>query len=549
MRRFLALLPALWLLAVPATSLGHSERESFYPNFNRDTKTFGPATGSVPKYRTTGSSLVVCKSDSEDRIRRHLSGTLERKNLSLLERCRFHDIQAAVNAAKNGYRILVLPGIYREEPSREVPADDPKCKDDYTKSEGADVPTYEYHRKCPNSKNLIAIVGDDGDADRRCDDKCNIQLEGTGRFAAQVVIRGAGFGETHGSKLNLIRADRADGVYLRNFEIEYSDFNNIYALETNGFVFDKIISRYSREYGFLSFTSDHGLYNNVATYGDGDSGVYPGSGPEGHCKRYGIEIRNANSFHNTVGYSGTAGNGIWAHHNRFHHNAVGMFTDSSLPGHPGMPEDCVKWENNRIYSNNLNLYSDERDSYCKNTPPEKRDPKTVCPSFGFPMGIGIGIAGGNDNIIRNNRIWDNWRYGTYQFWVPSALRGEDPTGQSDEGTTNPYETSHRNRYIGNLMGVRPDGKADRNGVDFWWDEEGGGNCWSGNSGPGDGDAVSAPTSDPGPPLRSLPGCPEGSVFSPGNPGKGAMIAPCATWSEQDRDPPGCDWFTLPPEPK
>ena len=40
------------------------------------------------------------------------------------------------------------------------------------------------------------------------------------------------------SKLNVIRADRADGVYLKNFTVEYSDFNNIYVLETNGFRID-----------------------------------------------------------------------------------------------------------------------------------------------------------------------------------------------------------------------------------------------------------------------------------------------------------------------
>ena len=114
----------------------------------------------------------------------------------------------------------------------------------------------------------------------------------------------------------MIRADRADGIHLRNFTVEFSDFNNIYILETNGFAMQRIQSRYSREYGFLSFTSDHGLYDRLEAFGSGDSGIYPGSGPEGHCQRYGIEIRNVNSHHNTIGYSGTAGNGVWAHDNK-----------------------------------------------------------------------------------------------------------------------------------------------------------------------------------------------------------------------------------------
>jgi hypothetical protein len=50
------------------------------------------------------------------------------------------------------------------------------------------------------------------------------------------------------SKLNVIRADRADGIYLKNFQVQYSDFNNIYVLETNGFRIDSVVSKYSREY-------------------------------------------------------------------------------------------------------------------------------------------------------------------------------------------------------------------------------------------------------------------------------------------------------------
>ena len=38
-------------------------------------------------------------------------------------------------------------------------------------------PSYKYHFTCPNSQNMIAIMGDDpGDPDRKCDRKCNIQI-------------------------------------------------------------------------------------------------------------------------------------------------------------------------------------------------------------------------------------------------------------------------------------------------------------------------------------------------------------------------------------
>jgi hypothetical protein len=538
---------ALALAVAAPAAFGHAERPSYFPNFDSATKRFDPPPavgppGKVPAYRNRGTALVVCKPDSRRRIaalprRTRAQRAVRNRNLRYLRHCAFNHIQAAVNAARSGTRILVLPGQYNEEPSRGEPDPDPKCAAMYdTTEEGGKAPSYAYHFNCPNSQNLIAIMGDSpGDPDRKCDRKCNLQISGTAR-PQDVLIHG------ERDKLNVIRADRADGIYLSNFTIEYSDFNNIYVLETDGFHLNKIVSRYSREYGFLSFASDHGLYENLEAFGSGDSGIYPGSGPEGHCARYGIEIRNSDSHHNTLGYSGTAGNGVWAHHNKFHHNATGIVTDSFAAGHPGMPQDCAKWEDNQVYSNNYDLFNDERDAYCKR-PVQQRDPKVVCPTFQTAVGTGLMIAGGNGNITRGNHVYDNWRAGARLFWVPTTLRGGDSTGQSENDDTNQFDTSNRNSYVDNKMGVRPDGTRDPNGVDFWWDEEGAGNCWQGNAGPGG----VKPTSDP----ASLPTCAAGgSSFSSGNPVKQTFQVPCATWDPMDNtDPPGCDWFDRPPEPR
>ena len=530
-------LPTLGLAALAAlafatgSAYGHAERYSYFPDYR---------LGEVPKYRTTGPSLVVCKADSRRRIQRRLDGALRRKNLTLLRRCRFRHIQAAVNAAKSGYRILVLPGVYREEPSRRAPRDDPRCQGDQYEAEEPGTKSYAFQRDCPNAQNLIAIVGDDDDPDRRCDHKCNLQIEGTGRRPRDVQVMSAGYGDKPGAKLNVFRADRADGIFLRNFLVQHSDFNNVYVIETNGFRLERIVSRWSREYGFLSFTSDNGLYNRVTAYGSGDSGIYPASGPEGHCQRYGIEVKGSESYGNTIGWSGTAGNSVYTHDSSFHHNSAGITMDSFSGGHPGMPQDCSKWERNRIYSNNADLFNDRRDAYCKNTPIEQRDPRRVCPTFQVAVGTGILVGGGNGNIFRRNWIYDNWRRGTMQFWVPGEIRGTDPTGQSAPPST--YDTSHENKYMGNRMGVRPDGRRDPNGVDFWWDEEGHGNCWSDNNGPRGGPF----TSDP----MTLFPCPTGSPDSVGNAAKQAAIFPCATWDPQTNpDPVGCDWFTRPPEPR
>jgi hypothetical protein len=515
MRRSLSCLVLAGLM-LPAAALAHSEREAKYP----------PGTDRVapPAFRTGGPTKVVCKKDSRKRIER-LNGKVERRNLRLLRRCKFHHIQAAVTASKTGHRILVLPGVYREKPSRRVPYDDPNCAGMTEQtSDGHTVPSYEYQLQCPNARNLIAVIGDT-DGDRICDQRCDLQIEGTGRQPSDVYLKG------DKTKSNAIRGDRADGLALRNFKVEFSDENNIYVMETDGFVFDKIVTGKARRYGILTFTSDHGLYDRIDAYKSGDSGVYPGSGGPGDCMRYAIEVRRVNSHGNIMGYSGTAGSNVWVHDNKFHDNAAGIITDSFAAGHPGMPQHCARWENNEIYSNNLNPFTDDRDAYCKETPYKERDLDLPCPTFQVPVGTGGLIAGGNKNIVRNNVVYDNWRWGFGLFYVPSEARGEPGAG---------VDTSHENQFLNNKMGVRADGSASPNGKDFWWDEQGRGNCWDGNE------------AAPGKQIKSesgpLPACPGSPVDRPPHP-RLLTQAPCVTWDpDENPNPPGCDWFTTPPRP-
>jgi hypothetical protein len=234
-----------------------------------------------------------------------------------------------------------------------------------------------------------------------------------------------------------------------------------------------------------------------------------------------------------LGYSGTAGNGTWTHNSKFYDNNAGISDDSFASGHPGMPQDCSKWTANQVYSNNRNFFTNDRDTYCKNTPFEKRPKQIVCPQFQVPVGSGFILYGVNANLIQDNAIYDNWRSGVRLFWVPAAIRGDnDPAHQ--------FDTSNGNQFIGNQLGFSSSGKRAPNGVDFFWDEEGKGNCWLGNQAPG-----GKVTSDP----ASLPLCPNNGLFMPSNAAKSAAEVPCAQWDPKTNpDPPGCTWFTTPPKP-
>ena len=87
----------------------------------------------------------------------------------------------------------------------------------------------------------------------------------------------------------MLRIDRADGIYLRNFTVEQGAFNDIDLVEVDGFRVSKVVARYAQNYGVLSFTATHGLYDHDVAYGNGDSGLYPGSTMKGCSTDGGID--------------------------------------------------------------------------------------------------------------------------------------------------------------------------------------------------------------------------------------------------------------------
>jgi hypothetical protein len=94
------------------------------------------------------------------------------------------------------------------------------------------------------------------------------------------------------------------------------------------------------------------------------------------------------------------------------------------------------------------------------------------------------------------------------------------------------------------MGIAPDGEIAHNGLDHWWDDEGEGNCWEGNT-YSRGERTDNFTVDPA-------SCADGgSTFTPGAPVKDAGFLSCSQYDRSDptfRHPPGCEWFDGPTKP-
>ncbi|MFD9534522.1 right-handed parallel beta-helix repeat-containing protein [Streptomyces sp. NPDC060010] len=510
-----ALLAFLSLLAAAPAARAHEERPVTLPD----------GSGSVPEYRKAEPDLLVCKTD-RPAFERRISGfpqELRQRNLALYAQCEktgFRHLQEAVDAVdRPGMNIAILPGLYEEEPSLPKPTGECATLKAPNSSLGYQILSYEQQERCRHNQNLVAILG-----------KTNLQIEGTGASRQDVVI------DAKYQKLNAIRADKSNGIYFRNFTAQRTTFNSLYVLAGDGFVIDDVLTRWNDEYGFLTFASDHGLYKNCESYGNGDSGIYPGSASDindgrGYdVPRYSIEITGCRSHHNMVGYSGTAGDSVWVHDNEFDQNMGGASMDSAFPGHPGLPQNHARFERNLIHDNNQNYYRHVADGTCAKPPIERGyEQGVVCPQISMPPGTGIITAGGNWNLYEGNWVYGHQRAGFFLSAVPAFIRGEEAWAKQ-------ADTSHHNRYAANILGKDKAGASRPNGMDVWWDGQGRGNCWQ------DGPDGSTPA--------TLPECGErrgavsgGSARLAGEPVKLVQLLVCADYNVQARKlPAGCDWY-------
>jgi hypothetical protein len=570
----------LVMAVVTATAFGHVERSSYWPNPAPDTSVTPPAGGKVPKARSLAAALrakppgrtrVVCQRASLKKAIRSIrsarkNGTvlrpsqgtkklsakrarrLVRLNRAFRARCKFKSIQAAINKSRNNDRVVIMPGKYVEPKSRAKPTDDPKCAQYKEESDdGQGAATFRYQVKCPNDQNLIYIQGraltDDpvpfpprenrrGLPDEGPCVRCNVQIDGSGAKPEDVVIdlakdtKAKLRGPSDPLKEVGIRADRADGLVIRNITATHAAEHGIYVHETDGYLISHVKYFYNKEYGGLMFASDHGLTADCEGVGHGDAAVYPGGAPDTAeqtqepRRRVNNTITRCDVHHNTLGYSGTMGNGTRVVNSDFYDNSTAIATDSFYAGgHPGYPQDGATFEKNRIYSNNFNSFLASSD---------------VEPKVPVPVGVGILIAGGNGNEVRGNRIYDNWRRGTMLINVPDSF--------SNQNATTANTVSHRNRFHDNVVGIAPDGTKLPNGVDFWWDEAPAqeDNCWFSNG---------AATTDPPAPLMPE-NCDNTSLPTPGYGAKfGGELAPCAASIEGGSyDANSCPWFRTPEKP-
>jgi hypothetical protein len=588
-------------LLVPASAVAHVERPSYWPDPAPDCSVQPCTGGTVPDERTLASALddsavgdtrVVCQPDSLKRAKSSIAharsqgyyvrptdhrvlsvqeaNDLLAINKQLFARCAFSQIQPAIMASHNNDRVVIMPGLYTEPTARAQPTHDPACDQYKIHSDSGDpgALSHSYQIHCPNDANLVAVIGrGEGpgtDPDPPLEDRhgipnlgpcirCNLQVEGSGVSADDVVIEAGDSAAGNGGPSAAGHAkdvgffvDQADGFVLKKVTVRHATEHDIYILESDGYRFDQFKTFYAGAYGVLTFVEDHGLIENCEAAGNGDSGIYPGAGAKTNAgrdtnwypeARYSQEIRDCDSHHNTGGYSGTNGSATHVVHNNFYGNALGFTTDVfTAPGHPGFPQQGDLVEDNNFYDNNFNPYVDGSD---------------VRPFIPAPVGTGLWIAGGNDNVLRRNHFYDNYRRGVMLFAAPDAtvcgptepapVPGCDPTKVS---------TSYNNSFTENVMGVAPNGTTAPNGTDFWWDDFAGntGNCWWGNTAAPGRSVTTSPPLLPDCANGTNPSLSVGTSYAPNEAELAACFAGFTVGPYPYGDPTACDWTKTPAKP-
>ncbi len=205
--------------------------------------------------------------------------------------------------------------------------------------------------------------------------RCNLQIEGSGVSADDVIIDGGTNYKGKGPEARpgalvkdvILRVDRADGFVAHNFLTRGALEHGVYVEETDGYRIDRVKMFWAADYGNLTFTSDHGLYRNCDGFGSGDAVLYPGAAPETgeqadlsfypDAPRINTVIKKCDMRGSVLAYSGSMGNAVRITKNDIYGNAAGISTDTiSAAGHPGFPADSVEIDHNYIYSNNLDLF-------------------------------------------------------------------------------------------------------------------------------------------------------------------------------------------------
>jgi len=208
-------------------------------------------------------------------------------------------------------------------------------------------------------------------------------------------------------------------------------------LESDGYLLDRFKTFYAGEYGVLTFVEDHGLMQNCEAVA---RRLRPVSGRRRRHResaRYQHYQTSATAgdpqlrhHHKPGGYSARR-NAVHIHDNNFYDNALGFTTDVFTAPGTRLPAGFGLIEKQQLLLEQLQpLRLRVRRRPRRSRPGRHR----------------MWIAGGNDNVVRNNRFYDNCGAAPCSSPFPtrpSATRGRRPVAAGRMHPRRSASTSYR----------------------------------------------------------------------------------------------------------
>lgn len=265
---------------------------------------------------------------------------------------------------------------------------------------------------------------------------------------------------------------QADNVVMENMSARNYSGNGFYWQSVDGFRGSYLTAYRIGVYAIFSFDAVNGVFEHSYASGSADAAFYVGQ-----CHPCNITLRNLTAEHSALGYSGTnAGGNLVLEDSLWQNNGTGILPNSlTTEANPPQREATIR---NNVVKDNDNA----------RTPAKGLS--------GSLIGVGIGIAGGNDNVIEGNTVEGHDKYGIAIFPLPEGA--EEAPVWIPEG----------NQVTGNT--VSGSGNADLTITQG----SGAGNCFSDNE---------VGSTDP-PLLQESAPCPDGSVEGYGSPTSAGILA-------------------------
>jgi hypothetical protein len=282
--------------------------------------------------------------------------------------------------------------------------------------------------------------------------KDGLRLVGDPRNPRDVVLDGKGL---RGSAVqNGVLINNADGVTVNGFFARNYKGNGFFAVNVDGYKLTNLVASLTGTYGIYAFNSKGGTMSRSEAYYHNDAGFYVGQTPRQSKPKRTI-VEDVKSWGNVLGFSGTNMRYVTIRDSDWFNNGAGI-VPNALDTEKFPPEEDNVITGNRVFWNNFNYYA--------GAPFKLR--RTAVGEVPYPVGTGILLFGGRGNRVESNEVFGNYLVGVglLEQFVLKDKSAKD---------------LRNNRVTGNKFGL---GGRDLNGRDLFYDGNGSGNCFQGNTG-------------------------------------------------------------------